>query len=59
LNANENKIYLLSVNLTTGDEVIVLLLFYNENKQLIGKDRVVLGRNKKRTASTTFNWDLN
>jgi hypothetical protein len=29
------------------DEVIVLLLFYNENKQLIGKDRMVLGEKKK------------
>jgi hypothetical protein len=31
-----------------GDEVIVLLLFYNENKELIGKDRVVLGDEKKK-----------
>jgi hypothetical protein len=55
LNANENKKFIyFQINLTTGDEVIVLL-FYNENKQLIGKDRVVLGEQKKRTASTTFN----
>jgi hypothetical protein len=37
------------VNLGSGDEVIILLLFYNENKQLIGKDRVVLGDEKKKT----------
>jgi hypothetical protein len=36
------------VNLAKGDEVIVLLLFYDENKQLIGKDRVVLGEVKKK-----------
>ncbi|SHN16309.1 curli production assembly/transport protein CsgE [Flavobacterium xinjiangense] len=30
------------INLKKEDEVIVLLLFYNEKKQLIGKDRVVL-----------------
>jgi hypothetical protein len=36
------------VNLSKGDEVIVLLLFYDENKQLIGKDRVVLGDEKKK-----------
>jgi hypothetical protein len=34
------------INLGKGDEVIVLLLFYNENKELIGKDRVVLGDEK-------------
>jgi hypothetical protein len=57
LNANENKNLSTSqINLTTGDEVIVLLLFTMKiNKQLIGKDRVVLGEQKKRTASTTFN----
>ena len=49
LNPSENKNLSTSqVNLNTGDEVIVLLLFYNENKQLIGKDRVVLGEQKKR-----------
>lgn len=37
------------VNLGKGDEVIVLLLFYNENKQMIGKDRIVLGDEKKKT----------
>lgn len=48
LNPSENKNLSMSqVNLNNGDEVIVLLLFYNENKQLIGKDRVVLGDEKK------------
>lgn len=35
------------VNIKKGDEVIVLLLFYDEKKQLIGKDRVVLNDKKK------------
>ena len=49
LNPNENKnLSITQVNLRTGDEVIVLLLFYDENKQLIGKDRVVLGDEKKK-----------
>lgn len=49
LNPSENKNLSMSqVNLNNGDEVIVLLLFYNENKQLIGKDRVVLGDEKKK-----------
>jgi hypothetical protein len=35
LNANENKNLSTSqINLTTGDEVIVLLLFYNETNKL-------------------------
>lgn len=36
------------VNLSSEDEVIILLLFYNENKQLIGKDRLALGDEKKK-----------
>ena len=49
LNPRENKNLSVSeINLSNGDEVIVLLLFYNENKQLIGKDRVVLGDQKKK-----------
>jgi len=49
LNPSENKnLSTSTVNLGTEDEVIVLLLFYNENKQLIGKDRVVLGDEKKK-----------
>jgi hypothetical protein len=49
LNPSENKNLSISqINLIKGDEVIVLLLFYNENKQLIGKDRIVLGDEKKK-----------
>jgi hypothetical protein len=48
LEPNENKnLSVTQINLTKGDEVIVLLLFYDENKQLIGKDRVVLSDKKK------------
>jgi hypothetical protein len=36
------------INTSKEDEIIVLLLFYDENKQLIGKDRVVLGNEKKK-----------
>jgi hypothetical protein len=49
LQPSENKkLSIAHVNLAKGDEVIVLLLFYDENKQLIGKDRVVLGEVKKK-----------
>jgi hypothetical protein len=49
LNPSENKnLSTTEINLGNTDEVIVLLLFYNENKQLIGKDRVVLNAQKKR-----------
>jgi hypothetical protein len=41
------KLSVTQVNMGKEDEVIVLLLFYNENKQLIGKDRMVLGEKKK------------
>jgi hypothetical protein len=46
------KIIYLQLNLGSGDEVIILLLFYNENKQLIGKDRVILGDEKKKVNSS-------
>ncbi|MDP5200033.1 hypothetical protein [Flavobacterium sp. DG2-3] len=36
------------INLSADDEVIVLLLFYDEDKQIIAKDRVVLGEEKKK-----------
>ena len=50
LNPSENKnLSTTEINLATQDEVIVLLLFYNENKQLIGKDRVELNTKKKKT----------
>jgi hypothetical protein len=49
LQPSENKnLSTTQINLGKGDEVIVLLLFYNENKELIGKDRVVLGDEKKK-----------
>lgn len=49
LNPSENKnLSTTEVNLGRSDEVIVLLLFYNENKQLIGKDRIVLNDEKKK-----------
>ena len=49
LNTSENKnLSTAQVNVRSGDEIIILLLFYNENKELIGKDRVVLGDEKKR-----------
>jgi hypothetical protein len=47
LNANENKnLSTTQINLGKEDEVIVLLLFYDENKNLL-KDRVVLVLKKK------------
>lgn len=49
LNKSENKnLSSTEVNAGSGDEIIILLLFYNENKELIGKDRVVLGDKKKK-----------
>jgi hypothetical protein len=36
------------INLGNDDEIIVLLLFYDENQMLIGKDRVVLNNEKKK-----------
>lgn len=49
LQPSENKnLSTTQINLGKDDEVIVLLLFYNENKELIGKDRVVLGDEKKK-----------
>jgi hypothetical protein len=45
--SESKKLSVTQVNLGKEDEVIILLLFYNENKQLIGKDRVVLGDKKK------------
>ena len=36
------------VNLSSEDEVIILLLFYDDKQQLIGKDRIVLGDEKKK-----------
>src|SRR5215813_12907396 len=43
LQPNEiQKLSTSQINLAADDEVIVLLLFYDENKQIIAKDRVVL-----------------
>lgn len=48
LQPNEiQKLSTSQINLTTDDEVIVLLLFYDEDKQIVAKDRVVLGEKKK------------
>ncbi|MBF4491853.1 hypothetical protein IRZ83_04310 [Flavobacterium sp. JLP] len=49
LQPNEKqKLSTSQINLSADDEVIVLLLFYDENKQIIAKDRVVLGEEKKK-----------
>ncbi|MDQ6529457.1 curli-like amyloid fiber formation chaperone CsgH [Flavobacterium sp. LHD-85] len=49
LQPNEiQKLSTSQINLTADDEVIVLLLFYDEDKQIIAKDRVVLGEEKKK-----------
>jgi hypothetical protein len=49
LDPSENKnLSTTEINLGKSDEVIVLLLFYNENKQIIGKDRIVLNDEKKK-----------
>ncbi|OMQ13662.1 hypothetical protein [[Flexibacter] sp. ATCC 35103] len=50
LQPNElQKLSTSQINLSEDDEVIVLLLFYDEDKQIIAKDRVVLGEEKKKT----------
>lgn len=41
------KLSTTQVNLGKDDEVIILLLFYNEVKELVGKDRIVIGEKKK------------
>ena len=49
LQPNElQKLSTSQVNLLEDDEVVVLLLFYDEDKQIIAKDRVVLGEEKKK-----------
>jgi hypothetical protein len=49
LQPNEfQKLSTSQINLSEDDEVIILLLFYDEDKQIIGKDRVVLGEEKKK-----------
>jgi hypothetical protein len=50
LQPNElQKLSTSQVNLSQDDEVVVLLLFYDEDKQIIAKDRIVLGEEKKKT----------
>lgn len=49
LEPNEvKKLSTTQINVSTDDEVIVMLLFYDEDKQIIAKDRVVLGEEKKK-----------
>lgn len=49
LQPNEiQKLSTSQINLVADDQVIVLLLFYDEDKQIIAKDRVVLGEEKKK-----------
>lgn len=49
LQPNEiQKLSTSQINLAADDEVIVLLLFYDEDKQIVAKDRVVLGEEKKK-----------
>jgi len=42
------KLSTTQVNLATDDEVIILLVFFNENKEIISKDRLVFGDEKKK-----------
>jgi hypothetical protein len=44
------KLSTTQVNISSDDEVIVLLLFFNEDKQIISKDRLVLGDEKKKSS---------
>ncbi|MBK0369172.1 curli-like amyloid fiber formation chaperone CsgH [Flavobacterium agrisoli] len=39
----KKKLSTSQINLSENDEVIVLLLFYDENQQIISKDRLVFG----------------
>lgn len=49
LNRGEfKKLSSTEINIDNGDEIIVMLLFYDEKKQIISKDRVVLGEQKKK-----------
>jgi hypothetical protein len=52
LNPSETKkLSETQINLEKEVEIIVLLLFYDENKQMIGKDRIVIGEEKKKRRS--------
>lgn len=48
LNPNENKnLSTTQINKSSQDEIIILLLFYDENEQIVSKDRVVISDEKK------------
>ncbi|MEZ7498966.1 hypothetical protein QO200_09455 [Flavobacterium sp. Arc3] len=44
------KLSTTQVNIASDDEVIILLIFFNEDKQIISKDRLVLGEEKKKNS---------
>ena len=49
LEPNENKnLSTTQVNIGKEDEVIVMLLFYDSDKKLVGKDRIVIGEEAKK-----------
>lgn len=49
LDPNETKnLSTTQVNVGKEDEVIVLLLFYDSDKKLVGKDRIVIGEEEKK-----------
>jgi hypothetical protein len=49
LNPGEfKKLSSTQINIEKGDEIIVMLVFFDERKQIISKDRVVLGEQKKK-----------
>jgi len=49
LNSREfKKLSSTQINIESGDEIIVMLVFFDERKQIISKDRVVLGEQKKK-----------
>lgn len=48
LNPNENKnLSTTQINKSSQDEIIILLLFYDENEQIVSKDRVVISDEKR------------
>jgi len=49
IDANEIKnLSTTQVNIGERDQIIVMLLFYNEAKEIVGKDRIVLGEEEKK-----------
>lgn len=49
LDPNETKkLSTTQVNVSKDDEIIVMLLFYDSDKKLVGKDRIVIGEEKKK-----------